>query len=1042
MSAISAGDLLLLRDRQDTQKTIEKLYVWGFPPMWTGRVNDGSIARGDQTIAYDGGAVQGDFAYADLTEGLMVWFGSSAGADDLGRRILLSITGTAASGSMVVDWYDDMELSDDDYITIVHFRPPWPKLSWFSTADGFYKSGPPASEDGAGIVYSDQNTDPPPHVVMGRCGVVEEAWWLTSTVSSSDCVAAWQAIGALTQAESYINLNQPGTYDLSTATAPTWAAATGWAFNGTTQYLSTALTLGSDYTVIVRTLPSALDKAMVLGSNKTNAYFNVYLFEELPGLGFHYWRWYWGNTYAQWPATIIRPADVAEHTFALSENNAYVDGSFWATVAGTFSVAAPSTFPIGCAHDGAALNDFYPGAVRACAVYNRALTATEIRELTTSIDALDDTTEPPLMLRLDATSSQAVATGASLSTYAWTFTPSSADATIINGSTSQARMYAAPGGKYYSKLTLTDDNTNSSVGYRPLIFDNPNDSFAITEFTRTAIAERYNSFSVSCQITTTSPDVGNAEAALPQVDWSDIQSGVMVILTATDWYGSEQKTITFRGDSRYTDRENILYCGYVIGETRNYGSNSASIQLACVNAVDFFLYSLSLTGVRASTAWYEMDSDLMYVAALLFHLFKWHSTLLEITDWILPWSDGTLRSAVEEWTEGNIMDRARSFAGEHGRLMAITATSQGEFFVEQDANLISEADRNALTTTLTLDNDDVEQRQQVKVNHRPQVSQIYLSGGISDGVMGTFEPYLSVSQNVRKAQGVGAQNFERLMLPDQTETNRLCGRILAVLNRELVEIDMTFAGIYREVFSPTESQWANTGTEIFAAGEITNLRGSTDLNSIRLIPRQVVKRPPSGGFAGVDVVFDIEAPAGELTGRTITLLPVDPFYIPADADTEPPLLGEPLDTLVTGDDTNGVEIYIYSEATWESRNTGLSGDDLKVRDLKIVPYWWIYQNSSDNENAMMWIATDGGIWFTNDCGKSWQDRTPLAALDSAPAGVTPLTVSYYSIDVYSVPTDINRTITAMCREEVTGTVHSWLLISTNSGFNWTSSKRS
>jgi hypothetical protein len=190
------------------------------------------------------------------------------------------------------------------------------------------------------------------------------------------------------------------------------------------------------------------------------------------------------------------------------------------------------------------------------------------------------------------------------------------------------------------------------------------------------------------------------------------------------------------------------------------------------------------------------------------------------------------------------------------------------------------------------------------------------------------------------------------------------------------------------------------------------------------------------------VVFDVEAPAGELTGRTITLLPVDPFYVPPDVNTQPPLLGEPIDALVTGDDTNGVEVYIFDDATWASRNTGLSGDDLKVRDLKVVPYWWIFQNSTDHEDCMLWIATDGGIFFSNDFGKSWQNRTPLAALDSAPAGVTPETVAYYSIDVFSVPTDINRTITAQCREEVAGTVHSWLLISTNSGFSWTSSKRS
>ena len=822
MAAISAGDLILLRNRQDNQKTIEKLYIWGFPQMWAGLVDDLTIARGDQTIAYDTGVLQGDFAFADITEGLMIWFGTSAGADDLGRRMLLSITGTAASGSMIVDWYDDMALSDGDHITIIHFRPPWPKFSWFSTADGFYKSGPPASENGAGIDYSDQNEDPPPLVIMGRCAVSDDA--------------------------------------------------------------------------------SAI--------------------------------------------------------------------------------------------------------------------------------------------AVDASDSQAVATGATISTFAWTYTPSGATASFANAAIAATTFTPTTKTKYYLKCTITDSNGKTAVGYRPFIANDAANDEAITEFSRTAITEQYNSFSVGCNLTLTSPDLTNTDAANPQVDWSDIESGVMVIITADDFYGATEKNITFRDDSRYDDRKNIIYCGFVIGETRSFGSNSASIQLTCVNAVQFFLYSLSLTGVRSSTDWYQMNSDLMYVASLLFHLFRWQSTLLEISDWILPWTDTTLRSAVEEWTEGSIMDRARSFAGEHGRLMAITATSQGEFFVEEDANIISEADRNALTTTLTMDNDDVIQTRQVKINHRPQVSQIYVSGGNSDGVLGTFEPFLSISQDVRKAQGVGAQNFERLMLPDQTEANRLCGRILAVLNREKVEIDFSFAGIYREVFSPADSQWANTGTEIFAAGEIVNLRGSTDLNSIRLIPRQVVKRPPQGGFAGVDVVFDVEAPAGELTGRTIILLPVDPFYVPPDVDTTPPLLGEPLDALLTSDDTNGLEYYEFSEATWDARNGSLTAIQKEMNDMKIVPYWWIFQNSTDPEDVMVYVASNGGIFFTNDCGKSWQDRTPLAALDSAPAGVTPLTVDYISIDVFSVPTDIGRTIIATCREEVAGTVHSWLLISTNSAFSWTSSKRS
>ena len=791
--------------------------------MWTGRVNDASIARGAQTIAYDGGSMQGNFAFADLTEGLMVWFGSSAGADDLGRRLLLSITGTATSGSMIIDWNDDLELADNSYISLIHFRPPWPKFSWFSTANGFYKSGPPSGSGGAGVDYSDQNEDPPPHVVMGRCAVS-------------------------------------------------------------------------------------------------------------------------------------------------------IDGS---------------------------------------------------------------------AITVDASDSQPVATGATISTYAWTYTPSGATASFASASSATTTFTPTTKGKYYIACTVTDSNGKSSTGYRAVIANDTANDSAITEFSRSALTERYNDFSVDCTLTLTSLDVTNTTAIRPQVDWSEIDSGVMVIVTAEDTYGTTEKTITFRDDGRYTDRTNILYCGFVVGETRLPGASPPSIQLSCVNSVDAFLYSLSLTGVRSVTEWYEMSSDLMYVASLLFHLLKWHSTLLEISDWILPWSDTTLRSAVEEWTEGNILLRAQQLAGPHGRLMAITATSQGEFFVEEDSNLLSESDRNGLTTTLTLDANDVELQKQVTITHRPQVSQVYISGGVSEGVLGTFQPYLSVSQNVRKAQGVGAQNFERLMLPSQTEANRLCGRVLAVLNRKLVEVNLSFAGNYREVFSPAGQQWTNTGTEIFSASDITNLRGSTDLNSLRLVPRQVTKPPPTNGYGGTNVVFDFEAPVdGELSGRTITLLEVDPFYVAPNVNTAPPIIGEPIDTIVTSDNANGFEYYDYNEASWVARNGALTTSQKQMNDIKVVPYWWLYQNSTDPEDVMAYAATNGGIFFTNDCGKSWFNRTPLEDLASAPAGVTPLTVSYMSIDVYSVPTDINRVIVATCQEEVSGTWHQWLLISTNSGFNYTSVKRS
>lgn len=62
-------------------------------------------------------------------------------------------------------------------------------------------------------------------------------WWLAGGAPAP--VAVYQPMGAASQDASYVNLANPGTYDAAPGTAPSWDAAAGWTFNGTTQYLET-----------------------------------------------------------------------------------------------------------------------------------------------------------------------------------------------------------------------------------------------------------------------------------------------------------------------------------------------------------------------------------------------------------------------------------------------------------------------------------------------------------------------------------------------------------------------------------------------------------------------------------------------------------------------------------------------------------------------------------------------------------------------------------------------------------------------------------
>jgi len=211
-----------------------------------------------------------------------------------------------------------------------------------------------------------------------------------------------------------------------------------------------------------------------------------------------------------------------------------------------------------------------------------------------------------------------------------------------------------------------------------------------------------------------------------------------------------------------------------------------------------------------------------------------------------------------------------------------------------------------------------------------------------------------------------------------------------------------------------------------------------------MVPIQVTKTfVPQELRVETTVIFEVEAPQG-LDGQTVPIPELPPTYVQDPALIPPVRPDEPspglLEAYVTGDLTNGVEVYLKDTATWAARNSGLSATDQQVSDLKIVPYWWLFQGSGDPEDAIMWIGSEGSIHVTFDWGKSWQLRTPSEAAFAAaplPAGVVPSDLTYISMDVYSSPTDINRTIVAMANHLNVTTWNSWVLVSTNSGFSWT-----
>lgn len=110
---------------------------------------------------------------------------------------------------------------------------------------------------------------------MGGAGVVSVTpWYLAGGITAAQCMAAYQPKGAASLAASYTNLANVGTYTAAPGTAPAFATATGWTFNGATnnRYLETGIPSNqSPVSCIVRLTPTsfAAYRSMLGNSSST-----------------------------------------------------------------------------------------------------------------------------------------------------------------------------------------------------------------------------------------------------------------------------------------------------------------------------------------------------------------------------------------------------------------------------------------------------------------------------------------------------------------------------------------------------------------------------------------------------------------------------------------------------------------------------------------------------------------------------------------------------------------------------------------------------
>lgn len=194
--------------------------------------------------------------------------------------------------------------------------------------------------------------------------------WYTAASSGATCVAAYDAIGAASLADSYVNEANPGTNNAAPGTAPTWAYGTGWTFTGT-QILTTGVTPANDqsWSMIVRLSGASAALLVIVGSSVTAGQ----RFELVSS-----------GTGARWANGGFKPGvAVQAGVMCVAGSNGYLDGvgavsgiTAWTGAAAAISIGGRNAAPQ------------YIGNIAALAIYSGTIDATDVATITAAMLAL------------------------------------------------------------------------------------------------------------------------------------------------------------------------------------------------------------------------------------------------------------------------------------------------------------------------------------------------------------------------------------------------------------------------------------------------------------------------------------------------------------------------------------------------------------------------------------------------------------------------------------------------------------------------------
>jgi len=577
--------------------------------------------------------------------------------------------------------------------------------------------------------------------------------------------------------------------------------------------------------------------------------------------------------------------------------------------------------------------------------------------------------------------SYAVAPGATISSYAWTFpsgTPVSAN-TAGTEAAPHSVTWDTPG-TYWISLTVTDSNGKIHTGRRPIFI-----------FPQTGAGAPYTQFKLASRNASLDQHGHTAQFEIfGDADQAEFPDRALIVYFTEDWYGDTQKSI----GGNFPYRSHIKFCGYIQKESTSKDPETGTVtfDVATINALMATRegFSCWITAVGDATTWTEATHLTADRAAL--SLCRHQSTVLDICDVTI--SGSTLKIKSQEFAaKTSLFQQLQSL---YDDLFAhVACDKQGRLYFNPDPQMLSQANRASIVTVVALGHGDWRTKIDLPRPQEPKTSFINLGGVAYSGYPAEVEAILSKAPGDAPVYSGTARDINGLILAGQADGNEKAGLALAYDNIDYPEVPLPMAGNW-DVFDIVPQEYVT-----FSLAAEDTKRGIVWVDQ-KLIPRRVELRfeeTETGKAAMITIHVEKESyGAAGMDGDYPDDVPdVDPDITPPPPAPEPPPGGYEgiAGPAVASHDIDGVYWTDFMGESWQPINTGLG--DTKVLDLIWDPWWFTeYRSGGRNPHDVILWACGQGFIERKDGTQPWLNITPQTDPPNTWSDTTPPTATAVS----------------------------------------------